>query len=52
MAALMLMLMFYIMNMLVDVLLAIVLVGMFMFIICMATHLGSPPVFAFDNLVL
>jgi hypothetical protein len=42
-AALMLMFMIYIMNMLVDVRFAVVHVGMVMFIISVATHLNSPP---------
>ena len=44
MAALMRVLVLCIVNMLVDVGLAVVLMGMFMLIICMATHLDSPPV--------
>ena len=54
MAALMLVLMLCIMNMLVDVGLAVVLVSMFMLIICMATHLDSPPISIFrqSNLVI
>ena len=44
MAALMRVLMLCIMNMLMDVILTLVLVCMFVLIICMATHLDSPPV--------
>jgi hypothetical protein len=33
----------------VNVLLALMIVCMFMFIICMATHLNSPPFFIIDN---
>ena len=44
MAALMLVLVLCIMNMLVDVILTLMFVCMFVLIICMATHLDSPPV--------
>jgi hypothetical protein len=50
MAALVLVGMILIMNMLMDVLLTIVLVGVLMLIICMATHLVSPPGHCFDNI--
>jgi hypothetical protein len=43
MAALMLVGMVFIMDVLVGMLLALVIVGMFMLIICVATHLTSPP---------
>lgn len=43
MTALVCMLVVSIVNMLVGVHLAVVLMGMLMLIVCMATHLGSPP---------
>ena len=43
MAALMSVLVLCIMNVLVHMLLAIMLMSVFMLIICMATHLKSPP---------
>gem|GEM_PF-2817662 len=43
MAALMSVLVFCIVNVLMHMLLAIMLMSMFMLIICMATHLKSPP---------
>jgi hypothetical protein len=49
MAALMCMLVVHIMNVLMDVLFALMVVCVLVFIICMATHLGSPPIYAFDN---
>ena len=54
MAALMRMLVLCIVNMLVDMVLTLVLVCMFMLIICMATHLDSPPISTFRqfNLVI
>ena len=48
MAALMLVGMVFIVDVLVGMLLALVLVGMFMLIICVATHLTSPP--SLDNI--
>jgi hypothetical protein len=49
-AALVLVGVILIVNMLMGVLLTIVLVGMLVLIICMATHLVSPPGHRFDNL--
>lgn len=43
MAALMLVGVVFIVDVLVGMLFALVLVGMFMLIICVATHLTSPP---------
>jgi hypothetical protein len=48
MAALMLVGMVFIVDVLVGMLLALVIVGMFMLIICVATHLTSPP--SLDNI--
>jgi hypothetical protein len=48
MAALMLVGMVFIMDVLVGMLLALVIVSMFMLIICVATHLTSPP--SLDNI--
>jgi len=48
-AALVLMFMISIMNMLVDVRFAVVHVGMLMFIIVVATHLDSPPINIFQR---